>query len=213
MGSACVDDNVGSSYNRMRGPGIGCWFSDCSNSSYWSLTLTLTCENLSLYTTLLLLLVLCSPRCWHPTTVVQGVNNHNWGLDCRRCYCIRVCWGRPRRIFHFSCWLGQLSTVLTKDESPHTGYTFTPGGSKRRSLTWQGNIFKICIEITVNKLGMLTSIKVIVYATKLSYFPLFIGDASWTMGKRWRFGGIIKDSGIYLRPLHEFYMGSLRFVA
>ena len=58
--------NVGSSYNRMRGPGIGCWFSDRSNCSHWSLTLTLTSENLSLYTTLLLLLVLiqlCSPRC------------------------------------------------------------------------------------------------------------------------------------------------------
>ena len=62
--------NVGSSYNRMRGPGIGCWFSDHSNCSHWSLTLTftLTSHNLSLYTTLLLLLVLiqlCSPRCWH----------------------------------------------------------------------------------------------------------------------------------------------------
>ena len=52
--------NVGSSHNRMRGPGIGCWFSDRSNCSHWSLTLTftLTSENLSLYTTLLLLLVL-----------------------------------------------------------------------------------------------------------------------------------------------------------
>ena len=62
--------NIGSSYNRMRGPGIGCWFSDRSNCSHWSLTLTftLTSENLSLYTTLLLWLVviqLCSPRCWH----------------------------------------------------------------------------------------------------------------------------------------------------
>ena len=40
--------NVGSSYNRMRGPGIGCWFSDRSNCSHWSLTLTfkLTSENL-----------------------------------------------------------------------------------------------------------------------------------------------------------------------
>ena len=46
--------NVGSSYNRMRGPGIGCWFSDRSNCSHWSLTLTLTSENLSLYTTLYL---------------------------------------------------------------------------------------------------------------------------------------------------------------
>ena len=51
--------NVGSSYNRMRGPGIGCWFSDRSNCSSRSinLTFTLTSENLSLYTTLLLLLV------------------------------------------------------------------------------------------------------------------------------------------------------------
>ena len=52
--------NVGSSYNRMRDPGIGCWFSDRCNCSHWSLTLTftLTSENLSLYTTLLLVLVL-----------------------------------------------------------------------------------------------------------------------------------------------------------
>ena len=62
--------NVGSSYNRMRGPGIGCWFSDRSNCSHWSstLTFTLTSETLSLYTTLLLLLVLiqlCNPGCWH----------------------------------------------------------------------------------------------------------------------------------------------------
>ena len=62
--------NVGSSYNHMRGPGIDCWFSDHSNCSHWilTLTLTLTSENLSLYTPLLLLLVLiqlCSPRCWH----------------------------------------------------------------------------------------------------------------------------------------------------
>ena len=64
--------NVGSSYNRMRGPCIGCWFSDRSNCSHWSLTLTftLTSENLSLYTTLLLVLVLihldsnyCRTRC------------------------------------------------------------------------------------------------------------------------------------------------------
>ena len=62
--------NVGSSYNRMRGPGIGCWFSDRSNCSHWSLNLsfTLTSKNLSIYTTLSLVLVLiqlCSPCCWH----------------------------------------------------------------------------------------------------------------------------------------------------
>ena len=62
--------NVGTSYNRMRGPGIGCLFSDRSNCNHWSLTLTftLTIANLSLYTALLLLLVLiqlCRSRCWH----------------------------------------------------------------------------------------------------------------------------------------------------
>ena len=52
--------NVGSSYNHMRGPGIGCWVSDRSNCSHRSLTLTLTLtsEKLWLYTTLILLLVL-----------------------------------------------------------------------------------------------------------------------------------------------------------
>ena len=64
--------NVGKSYNRMRGPGIGCWFSDRSNCNHWSLTLTftLTSENISLYTTLLLVLILihldsncCRTRC------------------------------------------------------------------------------------------------------------------------------------------------------
>ena len=68
--------NVGNSYmyNRMRGPGIGCWFSDRSNCSHWSLTLTftLTSENLSLYTSLLLLLVripLCNSGCWHLNSI------------------------------------------------------------------------------------------------------------------------------------------------
>ena len=62
-----------------------------------------------------------------PTTVVQGIDNHVWGLYGRHCYCICVCWGCCSRIFHFSRWLGQLSTVLTKGESPHTGYTFPLG--------------------------------------------------------------------------------------
>ena len=61
-----------------------------------------------------------------PTTVVQGVDNHSRGLYCRHCYCTRVCWRCSSRIFHFSCWPGQLSTVPTKDESPHTGFILTP---------------------------------------------------------------------------------------
>ena len=122
--------SVGSSYNHIWVPGISCWFSDRSNCSHWSFTLTftLTSENLSLYTTLLLLLLLADILT--PTTVVQGADNHSWGLYSRRCYCIRVCWGRSSRIFHFLRWLGQLSTVLTKNETAHTGYTwvvsFTP---------------------------------------------------------------------------------------
>ena len=125
--------NVGSSYNHMRGPGIGCWFSDCSNSSHWSLTLTLTLTSethryipLYYFYWSLYNYAVQAADILTPTTVVQGVHNHSRGLYCHRCYCIHVCWGCSSRIFHFSLWLGQLSTVLTKDESPHTGYTFTP---------------------------------------------------------------------------------------
>ena len=99
--------NVGSSYNRMRGPGIRCWFSDRSNCSHWSLTLTFYTDQwepiviyhsitfTGPYTTM-------QPTLLTPTTVVQGVDNHIWGFYCRRCYCTRVCWGRSSRIFHFS---------------------------------------------------------------------------------------------------------------
>ena len=81
--------NVGSSYNRMRGPGIGCWFSDRSNCSHWSLTLTLTLtsENLSLYTALLLVLVLIHLDSnyyrtrWYKIITRQGIYslNHQQG--------------------------------------------------------------------------------------------------------------------------------------
>ena len=117
--------NVGSSYNRMRGPGIGCWFSDHSNCSFWSLTLTFYTdqwEAIVIYHSI----TFTGPTILTPTTVVQGVDNHSRGLYCRRCYCIRVCWGRSSQIFHFSRWLGQLSTVLTKDV--HTQVTPLPPG-------------------------------------------------------------------------------------
>ena len=62
-----------------------------------TLTFTLTSENLSLYITLLLNWSLYNYAAHAadiltPTTVVQGVDNHSWGLYCRRCYCICVCW-------------------------------------------------------------------------------------------------------------------------
>ena len=130
--------NVCSSYSHMRGPGIGCWFSDRSNCSHSSFkdtvlpiypNISLTSDSLSSYTSLLLYWSLYNCAAYAadiltPTTAVQGVDIHSWGLYCRRCYCICVCWGRSSRIFHFSHWLGQLSSVLTKDESPHTGNTF-----------------------------------------------------------------------------------------
>ena len=135
--------NVCSSYNRMRGPGIGCWFSDRSNCSHWSFEADVLPNNPNIYTDqwepIVMYHSISNYYYWSlynyaahaagiltPTTVVQGVDNHSWGLYCRRCYCIRACWRRSSRIFHFSRWFGQLSTVLTKGESPHTGDTFTP---------------------------------------------------------------------------------------
>ena len=132
--------HVCSSYNRMRGPGIGCWFSDRSNCSHWSFEAAVLPINPNIYTDQWEPIVMYHSitftftgpyRTMQPTLLtswlqLQGVDYHSWGLYSRRCYCIRVCWRRSSRIFHFSRWLGQLSTVLTMDESPHTGYTFTP---------------------------------------------------------------------------------------
>ena len=122
---------IGSSYGHMRGPGICCWFSDHSNCSQWNFEAALLPINPNIYIdqwepiviyhsiTLLVIIQLWSPRCRHlltPSTVVQCVDNHSRGLYCHQCYCICVCWGRPSRILHFSCWPGHLSTVLTKEE-------------------------------------------------------------------------------------------------
>ena len=42
--------NVCSSYNRMRGPGIGCWFSDRSNCNNWSFEAAVLPINPNIYT-------------------------------------------------------------------------------------------------------------------------------------------------------------------
>ena len=69
--------NVGSSYSHIRGPGIGCWFSGCSNCSQCSFEAAVLPINPNIYTDqwepiiiyqsiiLLVLIQLCSPRCWH----------------------------------------------------------------------------------------------------------------------------------------------------
>ena len=97
-----------------------------------TLTFTLTSENLSLFVTLIYYFYWSlynyaahAADILTPTTIVQSLDDHSWGLHCRRCSCICVCWSFQSDI-HFSHWLGQLSTVLTKDESPLTGNTFTP---------------------------------------------------------------------------------------
>ena len=134
-GTAKVD----SSYSHMRGPCLGCWFSHHSNCSYWSFEAAVLPTNPDIntdqwepiYTTLLFSWSLYNyaPHAADiltPTTVVEGVDNHSWGLYYRRCCRICINWGCSGQIFHFSHLLGQLSSVLPKDESPHTGYTFNP---------------------------------------------------------------------------------------
>ena len=84
----------------MRGPGIGCWLSDCSNCSHWSFEAAVLPINPNIYTDqwepifyipLYYLYWSLYNYAAHaadiltPTTVVQGVDNHSWGLYCRRC--------------------------------------------------------------------------------------------------------------------------------
>ena len=128
--------NVGSSYNRMRGPGIGCWFSDRSNCSHWSLTLTftLTSENLSLYTTLLLWLVLiqlCSPRCWH-------LDSNFCRTRCRQSqlrFALSPLLSHPRLLGTFQSDIPQFTLTWPAKHSPNQGWESThrlhlypPGG-------------------------------------------------------------------------------------
>ena len=42
--------NVGSSYSHMRGTGVGCWLSDCSNCSHWSFEAAVLPINPNIYT-------------------------------------------------------------------------------------------------------------------------------------------------------------------
>ena len=118
--------NVSSSYSHMRGPGVDCWLSDRSNCSHWSFEaavlpinpkFTLTSEtypyislyyiNWSLYN-----YAAHTADILTPTTVVQGVDNYSWGLYCRRCYCISICYNiivkymciYNLRIRHFNKW-------------------------------------------------------------------------------------------------------------
>ena len=127
--------NVGSSYSHTRDPSIDCWFSSLSNCSHWcfkaavlSINPTDQWEPIVVYHSIILLVFtqLCSPRCWHLDSSYRHTR-------CRRLQLRFVLsplhlhlLAGSNPIFHFSRWLGQLSTVLTTDESPHTGYIFRP---------------------------------------------------------------------------------------
>ena len=131
---------VGSSYSHMRGPGIGCWFSDRSNCSCRSFEAAVLPISPNIYTDqwepiiiyhsiiLLVLIQLCSTSCWH-------LDSNYCCTGCRQSQLRSVLsplllhlrlLGTFQSDIPLSCWLGQLRTVITKDESPHTGYTFTP---------------------------------------------------------------------------------------
>ena len=132
--------NVGSSYGHMRDPGVGCWLSDRSNCSHCSFEAAVLPINPNIYTDQ-----------WEPIVIYHSITltGHyttmqptlltSWRqlLSYKvQTITAEVCTvaaaiafasvDRSSRIFHFSHWLGQLSTVLTKDEIPLTGYTFTP---------------------------------------------------------------------------------------
>ena len=125
--------NVGSSYSHMRGPGVGCWFSYHSNCSHWSFEAAVLPINPNIYTdqwepiviyhsiTLLVVLPLCSPRCWH--------------LDssyCRtRCRQSQLRFVLSPRLLHFCvCWSFQLDIPLftltwPAKHSPNQGWEST----------------------------------------------------------------------------------------
>ena len=89
------------------------------------------------------------PTLLTPTTVAQGVDNHSWVSHCR-CYCFCVCWDVPGGTFNFSCWLGQLSTVVTNDESVRVLIAFVMGVAEYWSCKLQRLVFifwKYCIMI------------------------------------------------------------------
>ena len=131
---------VGSGYSHMRGPGIGCWFSDRSNCSQWSFEAAVLPINPNIYTvqwepiiiyhpiTLLVVIQLCSPRCWPLDSNYRRTrcrqSQPRFGLS-PLLFLLRLL-GTFQSDIPLSRLIGQPTTVLTKDESPHTGYTFIP---------------------------------------------------------------------------------------
>ena len=97
----------------MRGPGIGCWFSNRYIPLYYTTGLYTTLQPTLLTSWLQLLPYKVQITTAKVCTVTAAI-------------AFAYVWGSSCQIFHFRRWLGQQRTVLTKDESPHTGNTFTP---------------------------------------------------------------------------------------
>ena len=126
---------VGSSFSHMRSPGIA-WLSERSHCSQWSFEGAVLPIDPNIYTdqrepiviyhfiTLLVVIQLCIPRCWY-------LDSNYCRTRCRQSqlrFVLSPLLLLLRLLGTFQSdipfRLGQLSTVLTKDESPHTGYTF-----------------------------------------------------------------------------------------
>ena len=135
--------NVGSSYSHMRGPGVGCWLSDRSNCSHWSFEaavlpinpnilhwpvrtyryISLYYFNWSLYN-----YAAHAADILTPTTVVQGVDNHSWGLYCHHCYCNCVCWSFQSDIPLFTLTRPAKHSPNQGWESTHRLHLYPLGG-------------------------------------------------------------------------------------
>ena len=63
-----------------------------------------------------------------PSTVVQGVDNHSWGLYCRRCYCICVCWSFQSDIPLFTLTWPAKHSPNQGWESTHMLHLYPLGG-------------------------------------------------------------------------------------
>ena len=63
-----------------------------------------------------------------PSTVVQGVDNHSWGLYCRRCYCICVCWSFQSDIPLFTLTWPAKHSPNQGWESTHRLHLYPLGG-------------------------------------------------------------------------------------
>ena len=106
--------NVCSSYNRMRGPGISCWFSDRSNCSHWSFEAAVLPINPNIYADQWEPIVMYHSITFYwslynygahaadiltPTTVVRGVDNHQSHTR----PLLVLYWWRCARPKHFHC--------------------------------------------------------------------------------------------------------------